>query len=1340
MAEDNQKDIGTVQPNASNIDEAVDLGLAGRIARSFIDSPLSPLLMVAALAVGVLGLIFTPRQEDPQISVPMVDVFVQYPGASAEQVTSLVTESLERIMSEIPGVRHVYSATRRGGAMVTVRFRVGEELGPSIVKVHDKLQSNLDKIPPGVAMPLVKPKGIDDVPVVTVTMWSQDVDDGAMRTLALDVLQRLQEVPNTGQGYVVGGRAEQIRVEVYPERLSGYGITLEEIANTIRSANAEQPAGSLESGNTLFNVYTGSFLRTAEEISRLVVGTRAGAPVYVRDVASVFHGPEETRHMVGYYTGPAAPADALMAEGASAVTIALAKKEGANGVTVARAILARLDQLRGQLIPDNVELAITRDYGQTANDKVNELLSALGEAAVAVAILCLIGLGARAAFVVITVIPIVVLITVWSAWVMGYTIDRVSLFALIFAIGILVDDATVVVENIFRRWLLAGKTTIRIAVDAVREVGNPTILATLTIISALLPMGFVSGMMGPYMRPIPVLGSSAMFFSLLAAFIFTPWVAWKLRPKLAALEKAERREARSRQLIVRIYEPIIWPLIRNRTLRRIFLVVLIGLTFAACALFYTQSVAVKMLPFDNKPEFNVVVNMPEGTALPVTANVTRALTEQLNKLPEVTALQTYVGTASPFNFNGLVRHTYLRAAPWEADIQVMLVDKAERERSSHQIAVAARALLTPVARDLGARIQVVEMPPGPPVLQTVVAEVYGPDAATRRRVAADMSGMFDRAQGLVDVDTLMADPQQYWRFEVDREKAVRRGISVEAINRSIAMAMGGHTLGDVKRAAPLEPTYIVIQTPLAVRSQLGRLSNLPIRGNDGSFVPLSELGRFVAVTDDPIIYHKDLRPVEYVTGEMEGRLGAPIYGMFAVEDQLLDYTTPDGNTISGMPWGLIGPPANTFESGFEWAGEWTVTYETFRDMGLAFMAALLLIYALIVWESRNFNVALLIMAPIPLTLIGIVPGHWVTGAEFTATSMIGFIALAGIIVRNSILLVEFVRIEVANGAEIREAVVAAGRTRMRPILITALTLMAGSAAIITDPIFQGMAVSLLFGTGVATILTLVVIPLGCITAAKQFMPGGAPDGGALDVSGVAPEAVQPTGPREPLWLSIWSRALAVLSMAFYLVRAVFILLFSAVRSLYGRFGGSDSTMTPAGSNAPGAVVPQAAGSAAAVPGWQPPSFTDQAPVGTDASSASTGSEAARTSRPEASAPSGGTAEAKRRGPARKRPSRSRTSTGGGKSALREDSDSAQEPAAAPADNTARVEVKTTARGRGTRGKDSTPANPSQAKPRKAKTIRKAAVDEAKGPERQAERPGVTAPRGRRGIRLKKDLE
>ena len=1071
--------------------EAVEgghLGIAGRIACTFIDSPISPLLMVAALAIGLLGLMFTPRQEDPQISVPMVDIFVNYPGASAEQVSSLVTEPLERIMSEIPGVRHVYSASQHDHAIVTVRFKVGEQLGPSIVKVHSKLQSNLDKIPPGVSMPLVKPKGIDDVPVVTVTLSSDSVDDAALRTLGVDVLQRLQEVPNTGEGFVVGGRAEQVRVEVLPERLAGYGIAMDQIAATIRAANSELPAGNVEAANRYFTVYTGHFLRNAEEVGRLVVGTRGNAPVYVRDIANVSQGPEEVKQMVGYYTGRAAAEGERPADAEPGVTIALAKKEGTNGVTVANDILAKLDILRGYLIPDNVRVSITRDYGKTANDKVNDLLLALFEAAVAVAILCLVGLGFRAAFVVITVIPIVILITVWSAWVLDYTIDRVSLFALIFSIGILVDDATVVVENIFRRWMQAGRTTVGIAIDAVREVGNPTILATLTIISALLPMGFVSGLMGPYMRPIPVLGSAAMFFSLVSAFIFTPWFAMRMRPaSVSAFRKAEAREERAQKFIGRIYEPIIRPLIRSRKLGLLFLFSIIGITFAACSLFYFKIVAVKMLPFDNKPEFNVVVNLPEGTALPVTANVVQQLAETMRaEFPEVTALQTYVGTASPYNFNGLVRHYYLRRNPWDGDIQVMLTDKHERKRSSHEISVAARELLTPLAKSLGAKIQVVEMPPGPPVLQTVVAEIYGPDAATRRQVARDMTSIFEQAEGLVDVDNYMADPYTYWHFQIDRDKAERRGVTVEAINRSLDMVMGGYKLGDVKRAAPLEPTYIVLQAPLSVRSQIARLSNLPIPASDGSRIPLGELGRFVQVPADPYIYHKDLRPVEYVTGEMTGRLGAPIYGMFAVEDLLENYTAPDGVKITGMPMGLIGPPENDLQSGFEWAGEWTVTYETFRDMGIAFMAALLLIYGLIVLEFRDYALSGLIMAPIPLTLIGIIPGHWIMGAEFTATSMIGFIALGGIIVRNSILLVEFVKHEVSEGKDIREAAVAAGRTRLRPILITSLTLMAGAWAIISDPIFEGMAVTLLFGTGVATLFTLVVIPMGCISAEKHF--------------------------------------------------------------------------------------------------------------------------------------------------------------------------------------------------------------------------------------------------------------
>ncbi|OOY53786.1 efflux RND transporter permease subunit [Solemya velum gill symbiont] len=1063
-------------------EEKVSLGLAGNLARTFITSPLSPMLLIASLFIGILGLLFTPRQEDPEISVPMIDIFISYPGVSPQQVASLAIDPLERIMSDIPGVKHVYSASERGQGMVTVRFKVGEKLGPSIVKVHDKLQSNLDRIPPGVSMPLVKPKGIDDVPVVTVTLWSEEVDDSTLRVLATDVLQRLKEVPNTGQGFVAGGRSQQIRIEVLPERLAGYNISLDQIARTIRAANEEKRVGTIEKNTSHFTITSGHFLKSGEEVGRLVIGTHDGAPIYVADIANVVDGEEVPTRMVNYFSGPAGSSDKLTGV-APAVTIAIAKKEGTNGVTVAEDILAKLESLKGRLVPDNINVEITRNYGKTANDKVNELLTSLLGAAIAVSLLSWITIGRRPAVVVITIIPIVILITIWSAWVMGYTINRVSLFALIFSIGILVDDATVVVENIFRRWLHDGETRIDTAVDAVREVGNPTIIATLTVLSALLPMGFVSGMMGPYMFPIPLFGSVAMAFSLFAAFVFTPWFAYKLRPKMNALNKAAIREEKTQDLIGNIFRPVIEPLIQSKFKGRVFLAVIVVLFFAACSMFYTKAVAVKMLPFDNKPEFNVVINLPEGTPLPTTASFTFKLVDALKGVEEITAMQSYVGTVSPFNFNGMVRHYYLRMQPWQSDIQVMLLDKGDRERSSHEIAESARALLTPIAEKAGAKIAVVEMPPGPPVLQTMVAEVYGPDEETRRQVAHDMEQMFIEAPGLVDVDTYMADANERWHFEVDTEKVTRLGVDVETINRNLDMAMGGYILGDAKRGRGLEPTHLVIELPLHVRSQLPRLHNLPIPTSAGGTVPLTELGHFVSLPEDPILYHKDLRPMEYVVGEMEGKLGAPIYGIMAVEDLLDHYTAPDGVSISGT---MMGPPADDMTSGFEWSGEWVVTYETFRDMGLAFAAALVLIIILLVWEFGNFIHPAIIMAPIPLTLIGIIPGHWIMDAEFTATSMIGFIALAGIEVRNSILLVDFARNEVHRGTHHVEAVVTAGQIRMRPIWVTDLTMMAGAAAIILDPIFEGMAISLLFGPIVAVPLTMIVVPLGCISACNAF--------------------------------------------------------------------------------------------------------------------------------------------------------------------------------------------------------------------------------------------------------------
>ncbi|WP_456413842.1 efflux RND transporter permease subunit [Thiolapillus sp.] len=1094
-------------PASGIVEDSEDLGIAGRTARFFINSPLSPLLYITMFLLGLAGLIMTPRQEDPQISVPLIDLFVQYPGAPVEEVASLAIQPLERMMWEIQGVKHVYSMSQRGGGMVTVQFEVGEEMEPSLVKVNEQLASNMDKIPNGVSPPLVQAKGIDDVPVVTLTLWSDkdyngdgipDVDDSQLRRLALSVLQSIKEIPDTGEGFVVGGRAEQVTIEVLPERLAGFGISLGQVAQAVQAANAEQQAGSVESGGTHFTVVTGKFLQTADDIAHLKVGSHNGVPVYVRDVAVVRQGPEDAKRMVAYFTGAAADNPDL-AISVPAVTIAIAKKKGTNGVSVANKVLERVEELKGRLIPSNVEVSVTRNYGKTANDKVSALIFKLFVATFFVFALVWWAFRAlKPALVVLLVIPVVLLFTVFSAWMLGFTIDRVSLFALIFSIGILVDDAIVVVENIYRRWLEEGKTDAATAVDAVREVGNPTILATLTVIGALLPMGFVSGMMGPYMMPIPALGSVAMMISLFAAFVFTPWLAIHpvFRPSMEYLAVAEKREHKEADKLEKLYRRVLTPMIEDPRKARMFRITLWAVFLLMCSLFYFKLVVVKMLPLDNKPEYSVVLDMPEGTALAETANRANQVANLVRKFPEVKAVQVYVGTAKPFDFNGMVRHYYLRKQPWQAEIQIQLVDKHERKRSSHEIAVDTRAKITEMFKGTELKFAVVEMPPGPPVLQSVVAEVHGPDAPTRRKVAAELTEIFQQAPNLVDVDNYMVMPHDYWRFNVDRDKADMRGISVASINQDLAMALGGMVLGDVKQRAGHEPVNIVIQVPLAERSQVTRLGDLLIQSKDGVGVPLRELGQFERVPVEPAVFNKDLRAVEYVVADVGGRLAAPVYGMMQVEDLLntandgKPYVTPDNvKLVEHTYW--TGPPPTDSRSGFEWAGEWTVTYETFRDMGLAFGAALVLIYILVVWEFGNFRIPALIMSPIPLTLMGIIPMHAVffalgLGGEFTATSMIGWIALAGIIVRNSILLVDFSIHEVRKGTPVTEAVIKACNTRTRPILITAFALVFASSVIFFDPIFQGMAISLASGVLVSTILTLVVIPLGMVSASESL--------------------------------------------------------------------------------------------------------------------------------------------------------------------------------------------------------------------------------------------------------------
>ena len=1088
-------------------------GLAGRVAAIFVRSPLTPLLLIAFFLIGGLGMMVTPREEDPQISVPMVDVLVAYPGASAKEVAHLISEPLERLMSELSGVRHVYSVSQQGLAMVTVRFDVGEQMGPSLVKLYNQLQSHMDLIPKGVMVPLVKPRSIDDVPVVTVTLASNKLDLVQLRKLGLDVQQRFKSLPNTGQSFVTGGSKEQVRVEIDPSKIATYGLTLGQIAQAIMAANQRLPAGYVVDGSKHFDVFTGAQFRDAADIGNLVVAVNKGRPVFLRDIASVSQGQSETTTIVD---------DSVRAKGRfdtePAVTVAVAKKRGSNGVAVAESMLAQLDQMKGTVIPNDVTVTVSRNYGETANEKVSHLIFKLFFVSALVTALALVTMGRRAAFIVLVTIPAVLLMSLAVAYVLRYTINRVSMFALVFAIGILVDDAIVVVENIYRRWLEAGSTDDHLTCDAVDEVGNPTILATFTVVAALLPMGFVSGMMGPYMLPIPVLASAAMLFSLLAAFVFVPWLAASVKPSMAELKRSADAEHRQAATIARIYSAVMSPIMNSRLIGWATLALICLAMLAAVAMFPLEMVAFKMLPYDNSSEMQLVINMPEGTDLFATANVAHRLGDIVKTIPEVTAFQTYVGTSSPFNFNGLVRHYFMRRSPWQADIAVQLVNKSQRARTSHEIASQLRHLLAPVAAAQHARLIVAEAPPGPPVLAPVVAEVSGPSARVRRAVAAHLFQTFEKTPHMADLDSYMQAPHAQIEFDIDRLRASMYGVSVASINRELRMATGGYQVGALKGVRSLEQAVIVLEVPLATRVNLGNLLLLPVRAANGAVVPLSDLGHFAPHPVDPPIYHKDLRAVEYVTANVIGRLGAPLYGMLAVDHELQSWRTPDGQQISGY---FFGPPPQTNVSAFKWDGEWQVTYVTFRDMGIAFMAALVLIYILVVAEFRDFLLPLVVMAPIPLTLIGIVPGHWLLGADFTATSMIGFIALAGIIVRNSILLVVFARDKVAEGMDVKDAIILAARVRLRPILITALALVFGSTVLLSDPIFQGMAVSLLFGSLAATFMTLVVIPLGCISARGHFIKRmeGDDKGGAgpspPSGPGPAPAGPSPVAGRPP---------------------------------------------------------------------------------------------------------------------------------------------------------------------------------------------------------------------------------
>ena len=1053
-------------------------GLSGRIAALFLTSKLTSLLIIGALLLGVFALLVTPREEEPQIIVPMADVWLPFPGASAKVVEEQLTRPFERKLSEIKGVEYVYSISRPGGALIIVRFYVGQPMEESLVDLYDKLMSNQDLLPPGASPFLVKPKDVNDVPIVTLTVSSERYGEFELRRVAEQVLEEVKKVAGTSTGFIVGGRSRELGVQIDPTRLKAYGFAPLQVAAVIRGENRALPTGRFESRNQSFLVETGRFIQSKEDLESLVVGVSDQRPVYLRQVAEVTDGPAEATSYVWFAQGPGVePAGSRVTVPSPAVTVAVAKQAGTNAVTVANEVIRKVDDLKGVMIPTDVRVTVTRNYGETAREKADELLWHLFVAVIAVVAFLGFALGPRPAFVVTLAIPLTLALTLFTSMLIGYTINRVTLFALIFSIGILVDDAIVVVENTYRHLTMRRWSHDEASIQAVDEVGNPTILATFTVIAALLPMAFVSGLMGPYMRPIPVNASIAMFFSLLVAFVVIPWFCRSCY-RAGTTMRGVDHETSEQGMMARLYRRLLTPLLAHPVLASAFLSVIALLFVGSAFLFYTRHVVVKMLPFDNKSEIQLVIDMPEGTTLEETARVTQALGRYVSTVPEVRDYQAYVGTASPFNFNGLVRHYYLREQPHEADLQINLVAKSDRTAQSHDIAKRVRPAIQEIARQYGANVKIVEVPPGPPVQSVLVAEVYGPDYARQMAVARDIRKLFESTVGVVDVDDYIEADQVKYVFNVDRAKAALAGIPSDDIVRTLHMAVEGEKVGLVHIPQEKSPVQIMLRLPLTERTGLEHMGQIGLRTNTGGMVQLSALLTLQQTVQDHAIYHKNQKPVVYVVGDVGGPAAenaeSPVYGVLGVGKLLDEYRPEEGYRVeqyyAAQPW-------SEERVSMKWDGEWHITYETFRDMGIAFAVALLLIYLLIVGQFQSFVAPLVIMAPIPMTLIGILPGHWLTGSYFTATSMIGFIALAGIIVRNSILLVDFIQLEEQAGASLREAVIKAGVIRTRPILLTAAALMVGAFVIILDPIFQGLAVSLLFGVGASTLLTLVVIPI-----------------------------------------------------------------------------------------------------------------------------------------------------------------------------------------------------------------------------------------------------------------------
>jgi len=1052
-----------------------DVGFAGRLAGTFIRSKLTPLIIAASVLLGIGAGVLLPREEEPQIIVPMIDVMVEMPGASSKEVEERVTKPMEKLLWEIPGVEYIYSTSSPGSSIAIVRFKVGQNQEEAIVHLNQKLFANMDLIPQGASPPLVKPRSIDDVPILALTLSSANYDHFTLRRVAAQITDQIKEVTDVSDVKLIGGQRRQVRVLLDDAKMSSRNIAPAAIIAMLQRSNQQQTSGNLSAQNREAIVETGSFLASAEDVGNVVVGVFGDRPVFLRDVASIVDGPEEPSDYV-MYGQVAANNKETKGEPPSngiepAVTIAVSKRKGTNAIEIADNVLKKVESLKGTFIPGDVRVTTTRNYGETAAEKSNELLLHVLIAIVSVSVLIMLVLGIRESGIVAIAIPVTLALTLAVFYFYGYTLNRITLFALIFSIGILVDDAIVVVENMTRHYGLPankGRPLVDIAIEAVDEVGNPTILATFAVIAATLPMAFVSGLTGPYMRPIPVGASAAMVFSMLVAFIVTPWASLKLLKRNAKHEKSKEGFS------TRLYRKVMNRIIVRPVWRYAFLGGVVLLLLGAMSLVYFKFVKVKMLPFDNKSEFQVIVDMPEGSTLEQTAAVTRELAGYVGTMPEVVNYQMYVGTAAPYNFNGLVRHYFLRRGSNVADIQVNLLSKNERSLQSHDIAKRVRPALQQIALKYGANVKIAEVPPGPPVLQTIVAEVYGPTYERQIEIARNIRGILEQTDGVVDADWYVEDNQTKYSLKIDKQKAALNGITAEQITETMRVAVGGLNVGLLHLPNEKEDTYINLGLPRSERSSIADIERIKVVGNHGNLVPVSELVQVQELTNDKSIYHKNLLPVVYVTADIAGAIESPVYAILALNEKIEAMKLPEGYALERY---VATQPFLTDKYSMKWDGEWHITYEIFRDMGIAFVVVMVLIYILVVGWFQSFKIPLTIMAAIPFSLIGILPAHALLGAFFTAPSMIGFIAGAGIVVRNSIILVDFIQLRLASGMSLVDAVVDAGAVRFRPMTLTAAAVIVGSSVMLFDPIFQGLAVSLMAGEVASLVLSRMAVPV-----------------------------------------------------------------------------------------------------------------------------------------------------------------------------------------------------------------------------------------------------------------------